>query len=351
MSPLITYSIILELICFPYVWFKINKMSALNKLDPKYSIIIPTAVCLIYFGISFIRIAVFFVILAHFVVFMGLTDIIFYFINKNREKKIWIQTPISFGFTVIYLSISLFFGLKVFETNYSITTNKMNRSLRIAQITDVHLCATFGGDKFGEYMDEISGKNVDLLVLTGDFVDDETKRTDMVKACDALGRVKTTYGVYFAFGNHEAGYYEDYRDFKRSDLVDNLLRNNVIILEDEVAEFDDFYIIGRKDKSYKGRQSIDELVADLDKDKYKILLNHQPNDYDNEKGKVDLVLSGHTHGGNIIPVNFFVFFLNDQVYGMKEIDGTNFLVSSGISDWELPFNNVTIQEYVIITIN
>ena len=226
----------------------------------------------------------------------------------------------------------------------------MDNHLRIAQITDVHLGSTFDGDTFSSYMKDISKRNVDLLCVTGDFVDDETKRKDMVKACKALGEFKSTYGVYFVFGNHEVGYYPKYRDFDTADLIDELKLNNVTILEDQVIEIGDFYLIGRKDLSNPTRLSIDELIEGLD-DKYKIVLNHQPNDYDSEKGKVDLVLSGHTHGGNVFPINFLINMLNDQTYGIKKLNNTNFIVSSGISCWALPFNNVTIQEYVIIDIN
>ena len=93
------------------------------------------------------------------------------------------------------------------------------------------------------------------------------------------------------------------------------------------------------------------VITNIQGFKYTILLDHQPNDYSNEKGKVDLVLSGHTHGGNLLPVNFLVYAKNDQTYGMEEIDNTIFIVSSGISCWGMPMNNVTIQEYVIVNIN
>ena len=283
---------------------------------------------------------------------MGLTDLIFFFINLKRENKIVIHTYISFAFTLIYIIISIFLGFKVFETDYSISTNKMNRSLKIAQISDSHIGNTIDSNGLLKYIEEINELNPDILVVTGDFIDDETTKDEMIKSCDALGKSNAKYGVYFVHGNHDKGYYPKQRGYERDALDNELIKNNIKILDDEYLLINnDFYLIGRKDKSDKNRLSIDELTKDIDNTKYSILLDHQPNDYNNEKGKVDLVLSGHTHGGNLFPVNFLVYGKNDQTYGKKEIDNTIFIVSSGISCWGMPINNVAIQEYVIIDIN
>ena len=352
MSPFNFYAGLIVVICIAYFYYKLIKLTIFKELDPIKRFVIPLIICLCLFFISFIRIGHISIIYVHFFVFMGLTDIVFFFINLKREKKIVIHTYISFVFTLVYVIISVFLGFKVFETDYSVTTNKMNNSLKIAQITDVHLGNTFDGKGFTKYIEEISELNPDILVVTGDFVDDETKKEEMIIACEALGNAKTKYGVYFIHGNHDKGYYPKYRNYGKEDLNNELIKNNVNILEDEyVLINDEFYIIGRKDKSDKSRLSMDELMNGIDNSKYTILLDHQPNDYNNEKGKVDLVLSGHTHGGNLLPVNFLVYAKNDQTYGMEEIDNTTFIVSSGISCWGMPMNNVTIQEYVIVNIN
>lgn len=352
MSPFNFFAGLIVVVCLIYFYYKLYKFKYINRLSKWKKIIIPLVICVTLFFISFIRIGAISIINAHFFVFMGFTDIVFIFINLKRENKIIIHTYISFIFTFIYICISLFLGLKVFETDYSLSTNKMQNSLKIAQLTDVHLGSTFNGKGFTEYIEEISELNPDILVITGDFVDDETKKEEMVIACEALGNAKTKYGVYYIHGNHDKGYYPKHRNYVKEDLNNELIKNNVNVLEDDyVLINDEFYVIGRKDKSDKNRLPMDKLMEGVDKSKYTILLDHQPNDYDNEKGKVDLVLSGHTHGGNLFPVNFIVYANNDQTYGMKEIDNTTFIVSSGISCWGMPLNNVTIQEYVIIKIN
>ena len=98
---------------------------------------------------------------------------------------------------------------------------------------------------------------------------------------------------------------------------------------------------------------IKELTSSLDKSKYMIDLNHQPNDYENEKNeKIDLVLSGHTHGGQLFPLGYIglLFNANDMFKGIKKVDNTTFVVNTGISDWAIDFKTGTKSEYVIIDI-
>ena len=141
--------------------------------------------------------------------------------------------------------------------------------------------------------------------------------------------------------------------FSGDELREALISNGVHVLEDECALVDDsFYVAGRLDSGYD-RISAADLLEGLDTGKYIIMLDHEPNDYDNEAATAaDLVLSGHTHGGQLIPITFVgvAFGINDSTYGYERINGTDFIVTSGISDWALYFKTGTHSEYVIIDI-
>ena len=94
-------------------------------------------------------------------------------------------------------------------------------------------------------------------------------------------------------------------------------------------------------------------MDEIDTSKYIIIMDHQPTDYDNESNTaVDLVLSGHTHGGQLFPFNNAgkLFGLSDSIYGHTHLNGTDFIVTSGISDWALLFKTGTKSEYVIINV-
>ncbi len=246
-------------------------------------------------------------------------------------------------------------AFNVVETDYTVYTEKNigTKKFRIVQISDSHIGTTIDGKKFSKYMDDINALEPDIVVLTGDYVDDNTKYQDMIDASEGLSHLKTKYGVYFIYGNHDKGY-SNYRDFTDTEIKEELAKNNVVILEDEIVDITDkIVLIGRCDKENKNRLSIMELVKDLDHDKYLIVLNHQPNDYQNEsQAKVDLVLSGHTHGGQLFPLGELGLLLgaNNKIYGMEKQNQTTFIVNSGISDWAIKFKTGTISEYVVIDI-
>ena len=209
------------------------------------------------------------------------------------------------------------------------------------------------GDKFIEYIEKINETNPDIVVVTGDFIDDDTKEKDMIKGCIGLGKLKTKYGVYFIYGTHDKGYFT-YRSYDDKVFREELKKNGVTILEDELYKVSDYiYLVGRQDKSEVSRKSIDELVKYIDKEKYTIDLNHQPNDYENEeKAGIDLVLSGHTHGGQFFPIGQLGTLVgaNNSFYGLTKRGNTNFIVNSGMGDWAIKFKTGTIAEYGVIDI-
>lgn len=263
--------------------------------------------------------------------------------------------------TVIYLGVGWVQANHVAQTDYTVKTSKNVGDLRIALIGDSHLGSTFDADGFAKHLKTIEAQNPDVLVIAGDFVDERSTKAEMVKASRALKDVKTKYGVYFVFGNHDKGIYaRGSRDFTGDDLVAELEKNGVVVLQDESMLIDNrFYIIGRQDASeidFGGsRADMSQLVQGLDNSKYMLVLDHQPRDYAAEaKSNVDLVLSGHTHGGQMIPlmqiIQLFKVGGNDRLYGIEQRDNTNFIVTSGISDWALQFKTGTKSEYVIVDV-
>ena len=191
------------------------------------------------------------------------------------------------------------------------------------------------------------------MVITGDFVDDDSTKEDMIISCEALGTWKPKYGIYFVFGNHDKGYF-NYRDFSTEELRSELEKSGVHILEDETVQITEHLSLsGRQDRSEYGRKSAQELAKELDTSDYTILLDHQPNDYDAEEAAgFDLVLSGHTHGGQMFPIGItgVLSGVNDKTYGLEARGGTTFIVNSGISDWAIKFKTATFSEFGVIVI-
>ena len=262
--------------------------------------------------------------------------------------------------SLIALTYGWYLNHNVWKTNYQLTTNKEIPDFRIVLFADSHISTTFNGKDFAKHVKAMEDENPDIVVIVGDYVDDNTKKEDMIEATEILGKLKTKYGIYFVFGNHDKGYYEpEYRGFSTGDLVRELTNNGIKVLRDESVLINNaFYIIGRQDyskqKEHKGhRQSIENLTKDLDKNKYMIVLDHQPVEYSKEaKAKVNLVLSGHTHGGQLFPFNQVGKWIkaNELIYGHEKRQDTDFIVTSGLSSWAIKFKTGTKSEFVVIDI-
>ena len=342
-----------------YLTRRTHRFSFLLKLSQQHRVLswvlslVPVAICLCFLRKNLFTM---FVVTVHLLVFWLVCDLVGRIVRKIRKKP-WTRNwsgAAAIVITVVYLGIGLFFGYHVFEKDYSFTTAKdLGESLRIVEIADSHLGATLNGERFAAAMDKLQKTEPDAVVVVGDFVDDDSSREDMLAACRALGQLKTTYGVYFVYGNHDKGYF-NYRNFSVAELLAALEENHVTVMEDEAILVDGrFYLIGRQDRSAWGRADMQTLTAGLDASKYMILLDHQPNDYDSEQqAGVDLVLSGHTHGGHIWPVGQLATMggLNDQLYGTERRGETDFVVTSGISAWAIPFKTGCISEFVVIDI-
>lgn len=304
------------------------------------------------------------VCLLHLTLFWLLADLVFALIRRLRHtafKRYWA------GLTALIVSVGwLTMGWVqancVWRKDYTISTDKQVGSLRVALLSDSHMGTTFHAEGFAGHLQRVQAQQPDVVVMVGDFVDESTTRADMAAACQALGQLDAPYGVYFVFGNHDKNNYAgEGRAYTGEELAAELEKNGVTVLEDETVLIDHrFYLIGRQDASEAaehrgGRASMAELTQNLDKSKFSIVLDHQPRDYASQAASgVDLVLSGHTHGGQLIPLVQLMKIPgmsgDNNVYGLQARDQTRFIVSSGISDWELLFKTGCRSEYVIIDI-
>ena len=341
-----------------YIGIQVHKLDFVKKIKNKYLRLLASST---FFIITIILLLIdsvnanFIVLHFFFILFIG--EIIYSIVCMFKRKVKLKNGPeltllISLLFTVVYLSYGYYVAHHVVETHYDVVATKDLgvENFRIVQVTDSHIGATMDGDKFYKYMLDINETNPDIVVITGDFIDDSTTDKDLKRACEGLGALKTKYGVYYIFGNHDKGFFKNRSQILREELE----KNNVKILEDTGLDIvGNIYLYGRKDRQISTRKTAQDIMQEIDPNKYVIVLNHQPTDYDNEsEAKIDLVLSGHTHGGQVFPLQIIdkMIGANNQIYGMETRDTTTFIVSSGIGDWEVAFKTGTVAEYVVIDI-
>lgn len=264
---------------------------------------------------------------------------------------------------VIVMAISAYGMYNVVDTNYHYTTDKTNNSYTIVFISDLHYDTIQNTGVVNDSIKKINDLHPDIVILGGDILDERTSNESMHEIFNSLGKINATYGVFFIYGNHDTqpyilDYNQESRTFSNADLENTINSNGIKILSDEKVDIgDDLSIVGRADAGYdesknKERMSANELLNNTNTSKYNIVIDHQPIDQENvSKQGVDLMISGHTHGGQIFPYNVFGKAMGVTDYGETHFGNLTQIVSSGLSGWGFPIRNVAHCEFVTIRIN
>ncbi|WII95317.1 metallophosphoesterase [Moraxella haemolytica] len=269
--------------------------------------------------------------------------------------------------TVIRVFAVLVFGVLVGLSVYNAYTptvrylsvqidKPMAKPVRIGLVSDLHLGSLFGANQLDRLSELLKDERVDLLLMAGDIMDDDTKAYDEQNMAAAFARVvtATTDGVVASLGNHDLYDTDAYLD-----IVQAIREAGATLLDDKVATIYaggvPLSIIGRFDDHVLNRQSSDELYGQLSQQQQLqpvILLDHRPSQIDeNVKLPIDLQVSGHTHNGQLFPANFIVKMLNRVAYGYRLINGTHIVVSSGYGFWGIPLRLGSQSELWVIELS
>ncbi len=275
---------------------------------------------------------------------------------KKTDRYDVISIVIAYVFTIIYLGYSAYVANDLKVTEYSFDVGS---DLRIVQISDIHYGSFGNTDKLKEIVNEANAQHPDVIVLTGDIVDENTSVERLHECFSELSNLNARLGVYYVIGNHD----NNIENYSLSELF-NLIENyGITPLKDKCVILDENYVLfGLSDSSVSEEISVDKIASKsgVDLTGYKaIVLKHQPSNYAgivaNEDVDIELVLSGHTHGGQMFPVNVLYKLssrhADDLMYGTTELDGIDFVVSSGATGGEMPFKNMTISEIVVIDLH
>lgn len=257
---------------------------------------------------------------------------------------------------ILLLSACGIFHAKYIKTtSYDVIINKTipeRTSMKVVLLADTHFGYNAGVLHARELVRKINKQKPDLVCIAGDIFDNEY---DAIRNPEKLEKtlrgIKSTYGVYACWGNHDlneeilAGFTFKHKDGDLSDIKDprmkKFLKNsNIHILEDEsVLINDQFYVIGRKDASltekiHETRKAPAQLTEKLDRDKPIIMIDHQPKELQElADAGVDLDLCGHTHDGQTFPGNFTIKLMWENPCGLLSKDNMTNITTSGAGVW------------------
>ncbi|MCM3171616.1 metallophosphoesterase [Paenibacillus sp. MER 99-2] len=232
---------------------------------------------------------------------------------------------------------------------YSIQVDKKVEGmdkLKIVMAADMHFGLLSGPAHAKRMVEEINALQPDLVLYPGDIIDDNLDMYLNSGIADIIRDIKAPYGVYASLGNH------DKFDGPIEDLIAALEKSNMQVLYDDKIMLDDkITLIGRKDRTEKDRAEVATLMQDTDLSQPVIMLDHQPYDLDiAEQNHVDLVVSGHTHRGQIAPAQFITAAIYENDWGYLQKGDMHSIVTSGYGFWGPPIRTSSRSEIVEINV-
>ncbi|MDR2425125.1 MAG: metallophosphoesterase [Prevotellaceae bacterium] len=230
--------------------------------------------------------------------------------------------------------------------HFSIDTKKSTDNIqRIVVASDLHLGYTIGNSKLNDFVELINKQNPDLVLLCGDVFDRSLRPVESLNMTANMRKIKAKYGVYAILGNHE-----HYGDPVR--VASILADAGIILLRDSVVSpVPNIYLVGRDDFSNKYRRTLAELMTGLDSNKFIVLLDHQPHNLDEAcAAGVDIQFSGHTHDGQVFPINLITRLIYEKSYGYYRKGDTHYYITSGLGLWGAHLRIGTNSELVVLTV-
>jgi uncharacterized protein len=219
-------------------------------------------------------------------------------------------------------------------------------SLRIAQISDVHLGIIVRQERLRRILKVIHEANPDILVSTGDLVDSQID--SLSGLADIVKEIQPRYGKYAVTGNHEfyAGLPHALEITTKAGFT--VLRNEAVSVSGliNIAGVDD------PTGKYLGLSNgipEEQVLSRLPRDKFTLLLKHQPTIREGSLGLFDLQLSGHTHQGQIFPFRYMVQIFFSHIAGWYDLPkGSHLYVSRGTGTWGPPIRFLSSPEVTVI---
>lgn len=242
------------------------------------------------------------------------------------------------------------------RAHYTVPSEKVTQSYRIALLADTHYGTVQDKQLLLDHLQIINDCKPDVVILDGDLVDESTSKDDMQELFARIGsELKATYGIFYVYGNHDRQPYTIAKSFTEAELRAAITENGITILQDETVELgDELLLIGRADARWGGsspRASAAQLLQEADTDRLVLLADHQPLELTkNADAGVDLMLSGHTHAGQIFPVGLFTSLSGGYNYGEFHERNCTLIVSSGFTGWGYPIRTQGHCEYVLVDI-
>ena len=229
--------------------------------------------------------------------------------------------------------------------NIAVYSGKIEENTRVVQISDIHF-SRVTDERFAErIVPMINALRPDLVLFTGDYMDKGI--ANPLKIAEVMNRIEAPMGKFAISGNHEfiTGYF---------DCIDFIERNGFEFMDGRVVEAGRNIVIGgvmdrSAEKAGVYYHEDSKVLNQFKNENFNIYMKHRPELEEGDASHFDLMLSGHTHGGQIFPFTVLVKIVNRYLAGLYELDGGAMLyVSRGTGSWGPPVRFGAIPEITLI---
>lgn len=247
--------------------------------------------------------------------------------------------------TVGAVAYGLCHARKLRTVHYQLPLTGLSQDTRLVLLSDLHIGHFIGPKHIQKLVTEINHLKPDVVVISGDMMNagSATECPQVTEVAKILGKMKSQRGTFAVTGNHDPE--PENPDFQRF-----LRRSKIHLLEDQVLTTSQFHLVGRSTR-VRPRKDLTTLLEGMPKDRPILVLDHDPIGIQEAREQgCQCVLCGHTHKGQIFPLNLLVSFLypKEQLWGMGTKDGTTSIVSAGAGYFSMPVRLGSDTEIVCI---
>lgn len=277
-----------------------------------------------------------------------LMNYFFRWVPVEMRKSFWYR--FSFLLSVVTLSVLIVVGgvinlNTIRVSRYEVSVPRKNsrlETLRVAFVADFHIHRNIPFSFVEQFVGKVEDLNPDLMLYGGDIVDDRNVHPEQDKLIDLFRQIEPRFGVFGVLGNHE--FYRGHADgnfFKQAGIV---------LLNDSLVQVgDDFIISGRLDEHFRDRKPVKEILGENLLKLPVLMIDHRPTSFDEvSQFPVDAHFSGHTHNGQLFPLNFILKGMYELAWGYKKKMNTHFFVTSGLRLWGPPVKTTGKSEIMVI---
>ena len=252
----------------------------------------------------------------------------------------------SFLYYEVYISYN-----KLTQSNYTIKNEKIDNDINIVIISDLH--DNNLGENNQKLIDKINSISPDIVLVVGDMLNEYSKDSNIVT--NLMKQISQNYKVFYSLGNTE----EDYIKLGTSDLLKELESSGITVLDNEYEDLkvgdSTIRIGGMYDYAFGeiNEDTYNFLCDFQNTDSYKVMMSHRPDSFifgdASQVWDIDLVVSGHTHGGQVRLPYLGGLYVGDQGWfpeydkGLFDLNKIKIVITSGIgsSKQKIPrFNNI-----------